>query len=212
MAQQEGAQLSVRAISILLTLIATCTPMVGNAVSNGSASAEPVRCSSRNSEKATVAQIAADPGRYQGHCVAVVGVMQWAFLFENVDGLYVQPREALNPASNGLRIGLDNISRHFGERYRYVSVLGRVQDCETVRSCVEANAAENEIVMVSGYCHSFNGPYIFVQALTLQRGPPLERRLDTHGREDYGDLEPAPEDWPHREKVESLARFSRDCR
>jgi len=198
--------LTVRAIFILLTLMTTCAPMVGDAASNGPASAQPVRCSSRNSEKATISQIAADPGRYQGHCVAVGGVMQWQFLFENVDGLYLQPPDTLNPSSNGLRIGLDNLSRHFGERYQHVSVFGRVQDCETVRSCVEANAAENEIVMVSGYCHSFNGPYIFVEGLTVRRGPPFERRLDTHGRDDYGDLEPATEDWPHREKVESLAQ------
>lgn len=177
--------------------------MIADAASEPSATTKQ-NCSAQNSEAATVPQIAANPEKYQGHCVAINGVMQRQFLFENVDGVYLQPRDALNPSSNGFRVGLDNISGHFSEHYRHVSILGRVQDCESVRNCVHS-AAENEFVMVVGYCHYFNGPYLWVQDLRYRGGPPFERRMGRYDREDYGDLEPAPEDWPHRPKVEALS-------
>jgi hypothetical protein len=130
--------------------------------------------------------------------------MQGTSVFEGVDGLYVQPRDSVNPASNGLRIGLDNIPGRFSEQYHYVSISGRVQDCEWARSVVHS-ASQGEFAMIAGYCHYFNGPYIWVQDLRYHRGPPLERRTGSHDRKDYGDLEPAPEDWRHRPRVEALS-------
>jgi hypothetical protein len=190
---------------ILVTVLVTLATGVGSAGTHDTVTAQATKCSARNSERVTIPQISADPQKYRGRCIAVEGVMQRASLFESVDGLYLQPPDILNPASNGLRIGLDNISRHFSERYRHVSILGRVQDCETVRSCVHASAAEGEVVMVNGYCHYFNGPYVFVHDLELRRGPAFERRMGDYGRDGYGDLGPAPEDWPHRATVDALA-------
>jgi hypothetical protein len=129
--------------------MAACAPGLCSPASAGSAQAEPARCSSRNSEKVTISQIAVEPQKYQGRCVAVDGVMQRAFLFANVDGIYLQPADTSNPTSNGLRLGLDNIARHFSEHYQHVAILGRVQDCETVRNGVEASAAEGELALSS---------------------------------------------------------------
>jgi hypothetical protein len=157
---------------------------------------EEARCSRRSPQ----------PEKFQGRCVAISGVMQRTFLFESVDGVYLQSSDRLNPASNGFRLGLDNLSGRVSERYRHVSVLGRVQDCETVRNCVDASTPEGEVVMVMGYCHYFNGPYVWVDDIKYKRGPAFERRMGSYDRKDYGDLEPAPEDWPHRGTVEALAR------
>jgi len=192
--------------AIVVALLLTSAPVIGSAASALGTTAKPAKCSARNSERATVSQIAANPDKYQGRCVAIKAVMQREFLFENVDGVYLQPRDTLNPASSGFRIGLDNLSGHVSEFYRHVSILGRVQDCESVRNGVHNSAAENEVVMVVGYCHYFNGPYVWVHDLRYRDGAPFERRMGSYDREDYGDLEPAPEDWQHRFKVEALSR------
>lgn len=167
--------------------------------------AKTTKCTSLNSAPTTVPQIAADPDEYVGRCVAIEGVMQRMFLFESVDGVYLQPRDGLNPASNGFRLGLDHIVGHFSERYRRVAILGRVQDCETVRSALDASAGPGDLVWVSGYCHYYNGPYLWVHDVQYRSGRPFERRMGSYERKDYGDLEPAPDNWPHRAQVEALA-------
>jgi hypothetical protein len=188
---------------LLAALILMSAPVVGTAAGDARENAAPARCTRQNSQEASVPQIAADPEKYVGHCVAIEGVMQRMFLFESVDGVYLQPPDPINPASGGFRLGMDNISRYFSERYRHVSVLGRVQDCESVRAAVAA--AESGFAMVSGYCHYFNGPYLYAKSVQFRSGRPFERRMGAFNRKDYGDLEPAPGDWPHRARVEALA-------
>lgn len=187
----------------LFGLIATV--LLSVAVADASAQEEPAECSARNSEPATVAQIAAKPDAYEGRCVAVDGTMRGTTLFDSVDGVYLEPTDSTNPASSGLRIGLDNVSRQDWESYRHVSVVGRVQDCETVRNCLHASAAENEFVMITGYCHYYDGPYLWVRDLRSRRGEPFMRRMGNDARSDYGDLMPAPDDWLYRAKIETLA-------
>jgi hypothetical protein len=170
-------------------------------VSATAVDAKITRFTSQNSELATIPQIAADPDKYVGRCVAVAGVMHLTYLFESVDGVYLQPHDLRNPASSGFQLGLDNVRRHFSERYRHVAIVGRVQDCETVREAAHDSGA----VMVMGYCHYFNGPYLWVHDIQYRSGRPFERRMGSYERKDYGDLEPAPEGWPHRAQVEALA-------
>jgi hypothetical protein len=165
----------------------------------------PETCTARNSQRATVAQIATDSDAYEGECVAVDATMHYTSLFDNVDGVYVEPPDSTNPSSSGLRIGLDNISRHSSDRYRGVSVVGRVQDCETVRNCVHSSAGENEIVMISGYCHYYDGAYLWVHDLKFRRAPAFVRHMGDKERDDYGDLAIAPPNWLNRAKVEALA-------
>ncbi len=169
-------------------------------------------CTSRHVVRATVPQIAANPDSYQGQCVVVDGVMQGLHLYESVDGVYLQPRIFSNPASSGFQLGLDHLPS-FSEKYRHVSIVGRVQDCETIREIAHANEKDDEIVMVMGYCHSNDGPYLWISELHKRSGPPFMRQLGFRDRQDYGDLEPAPADWPHRARVESLvAQFLKALR
>jgi hypothetical protein len=162
-------------------------------------------CSARNSMRATVPEIAANAEKFAGKCVAIDGVTQGIYLFETIDGVYLQPPDRLNPASSGFRLGLDHFSPGLNGEYRHVSILGRVQDCETIRDLVQGAAEEGEVAWVSGYCHYFNGPYLYVNRFQLRSGRPFERRMGHPEREDYGDLVPAPADWPHRANVEALA-------
>jgi hypothetical protein len=158
---------------------------------------EPVQCSARNSQFATVPGIASDPERYLGRCVVIDGVMHGLFLFESVDGVYLQPRDWLNPSSSGFRLGLDDSSGRYSDDYRQVSIIGRVQDCESTRNAIE---------FLIGYCHYYNGAYVWVEELHVRRGRPFERRMGSYERKDYGDIEPAPESWPHHATVDALAQ------
>jgi hypothetical protein len=189
--------MSARSCRVLLTAIfVACIPEIGT-------SAKPTDCTARNAEKTTVPEIAAHPDQFQHLCVAIQGVMQRSFIYESVDGVYLRPPDILNPASSGFLLGLDNIKRHFDDRYRHVSIVGRVQDCEEVHEWVESQAEEGEIVMVNGYCHSRNGPYLWVQDLRFRSGAPFIRQMGYRSRRDYGDLQPAPVDWAHRALVEA---------
>lgn len=184
-------------------LVLACLPAIVLAAETSTE--KPVECSVRNSEHATVEQIATDPGRYQGHCVAVDGTMQGSSLFGSVDGVYVQPTDVLDPSSSGLRLGLDHIKDHYSDRYRGVSIVGRVQDCETVRNCVYSSLGENEIVMISGYCHTHDGAYLWVTDLRFRRSATFKRQTDSDGRDDYGDLTVAPDNWLNLKNITTLA-------
>ena len=116
---------------VIAGLLLIGAPLIASAAGEPQAAVKPSICLARNSEAATVAQIAANPQKYEGRCVAVQGVMHRMYVYESVDGVYVQPRDGLNPASNGLTLGLDNIGGRFSEQYRHVSIAGRVQDCES---------------------------------------------------------------------------------
>lgn len=167
--------------------------------------ASPTACTARNSVPASVSEIATHPENYRGRCVVTRGVMSAPHLFANVDGIYVQPKDRSNPSSSGLRIGVDNIEDQQVDRYRHVEIIGRVQDCEPLRNAFHASAPQGEVLIVTGYCHYYNGPYLWIYNLRGTRGPRIERRLQNFGREDYGDLKPAPQEWPHRAQVEALA-------
>jgi len=161
-------------------------------------------CSARVAEPATVRLIAENPLQYEGRCVAVDGVMRGLMLYGDVDGIYLRPTESGTPSSSGAQLGLDNL-RWLSDEYRHVSIVGTVGDCENVRACVRAAAGPDEIVMVSGYCHYASGAFLSVQRVRARRGKPLERQMGMAARADYGNLEPAPPDWPHRAQVEGFA-------
>ena len=188
-----------------IVVTVTCLALTTDLFADEKFVAVPEKCSALVSEMATVQQIATNPKSFQGHCVMVEGVIQGNTVYDSVDGVYLRPRDILDPSSNGARLGLDNVGDRWSEEFRHASIIGRVQDCETVRECVQAATGPNEIVMISGYCHSSNGAYLWIHDLRFRKGPPWERRMGAYGRPGYGDLQPAPADWPHRSRVESLA-------
>ena len=187
----------------MLKIIAAAVLLMWGLVSE--ACADPTTCTVRNSVPASVSEIATHPESYRSQCVVTRGVMRSVILFANVDGIYVQPPDSSNPASSGLRLGLDNFKEQHVDRYRNVEIIGRVQDCGSVRDAFHASTPEGEVVVITGYCHSFSGPYLWIYNLRDIRGPRIERRLQNFGRKDYGDLKPAPEGWAHRAEAEALA-------
>jgi hypothetical protein len=60
---------------VVAALFTASGPMIGIAASGTPAKARPADCSAGHSQRATVQQIAASPEEYQGHCVAISGVL-----------------------------------------------------------------------------------------------------------------------------------------
>ena len=162
-------------------------------------------CTASVATRASVVQVAQQPDRFMGKCVRIDAVMNGLFLYENVDGLYLSDREGLNPSSNGARLGLDDQrpGRLADRGYRRANVVGRVQDCDTVRSAVHASVGQNEIVMVTGYCHYFYGAYLWVEQARDEGPATFVRRLPGAARDGYGNLQSAPADWLYRSMVEA---------
>ncbi|MES1200144.1 MAG: hypothetical protein ABUS57_01690 [Pseudomonadota bacterium] len=127
-----------------------------------------------------------------------------------MDGFYLRPTSFIAPSSNGAILGLDTNglapSQHLDFRQRQyldADVIGRVQDCANVREIAEANGPV--LTMVAGYCHASDGAYLRVTHLHLGAEHALLRQLPAAARNDYGDLQLAPPNWPYRDAVQSLA-------
>jgi hypothetical protein len=200
------AELSRRLQLEIEATMKTCTPALIMAilVAAASMSTEAADCLRARAQRATVAQIATHPKDFEAKCVQVDGVMHDSSLYENVDGVYLLPRDSMNPSSNGLQIGLDNIADHRASNYQHISIVGRVQDCETIRAMSHASDGEDSFGYVTGYCHTYNGTYLWVNEVRLRKGAPFYRQMGS-GRAGYGGLEAVPASFPHRAMLDALA-------
>lgn len=180
----------------------------------GSASAQPaVPCTRQGAQPATIEAIMANPAGFRGRCVAVMGLSHGFLLFTSVDGYYLAgPLRGGDPATHPEdreRLGLDNeriIRRIPRGGLRWVTAIGRVQFCEETRDMVAGSAGPDEIVMVMGFCHMANGPYLWLSEVAVSPGPSLTRLIDETNRLRVGNLVTPPADWPHRGFVEAHAR------
>jgi len=185
------------------------------AVATGCAHASPsaenaVLCNHHHATLTTVQTVAHAPSAWVGRCVEIAAVTRAWYLADNVDGFYLRPADPIAPSSNGAILGLDTsglaASQHldFSQRqYLDADVVGRVQDCASVRQMIESNA--QILTMVDGYCHVNNGAYLWVTHLRVGPGHALLRQLPAAARDDYGDLQPASANWAYRDAVQSLA-------
>jgi len=162
-------------------------------------------CERRDALRVTVTQVAGNPDAYMNKCVLIDGVMYGHSLFETVDGVYVRSPDALDDTKSGLRLGVDGARARARPGYRHVTLLGRIQDCEVIRQCVEAAAGPDEVVMVGGFCHTAYGPFVSIEDLEFHGGAPFFRQMGDAHPANYGDIEPVPANWPHRAKIEALA-------
>src|SRR5690242_3276593 len=101
---------------LVRAILAALLLSVGHAFANTESS----KCTARNSVPATVPEIAANPAKFDGRCVAVNAVTDGIYFFESVDGVYLRPPERLNPASSGFRIGVENLKSPNRGTYRHV--------------------------------------------------------------------------------------------
>ncbi len=198
----------------LLPLV-ICALLAGSPAPSRAAATHLPACTAASAEAATVRRVAGDQKAYRGRCVTISGVVKGLQLYDDVNGVYQRIPDVSDPSSSGAALGLDNPVRlgHLLPGYRVATITGRVQDCDLARRALDRSSAPGEVAMIVGYCHYRNGAYLWVTHISWGAASPPERRMGAAAGDDYGDLVPAPADWPHRPAVQALAaRFLRALR
>ena len=185
-----------RALAILATCVIGLTSPAASADTLGMDSSKP--CDAASAQKATVHEIATSDDTDIGRCVRISAVMHGRYLYGGLDGLYGPRKDSIDLSSTGNAIGLDflAVKRNLQPGYFNVVVTGRIGDCERSREIVRS-LNPTGIVMIGGYCHSFNGRYLQVVGLKARSKSDWERQLRSDQHPDFGDLVAAPSDWPY---------------
>lgn len=180
---------------------------------DGPEEAEPAKCTRATAVPATIQAIMDDQEGWRGRCVRVRSISNGLLLFTSVEGYYLAgPLMGGDPAADPKdreRLGLDNrklLRRHPRDGLRKVTAIGRVQDCETVRDMVHAGDGPDGFSMVLGFCHSADGPYLWLRHFDIGKRLGSSRLIGEALRAKVGDLAPTDEGWAHRAFVEPYAR------
>lgn len=179
----------------------------------GEQAAKPPRedCTSANSEPLDVAQFAADPRKYGGHCVQVRGIIVARGFVRDQRELY----ETFSGASAGSPIigvygkeyATDGQSNLWGARvwadifaYTYSCEEFSAHSWESARRANEEAEARGErathFPFIAGLCHYRGGPVLWVSSWTVVPG--LSTQLQSESDvERYRNLVEADERWSH---------------
>lgn len=151
-------------------------------------------CAPTNSEKATVAAIAADPAAWAGKCVSVDAIYAGEQLHADADAIY-----GVNANSIG---GYVDGRGDVGGAWRG-TFTGRVADCAQAEEDLLTGLLRSPGISLHGRtlgCPEPKGPFLVFMSQGELKPAGIKRRLP--GAKG-GDLVAAPADWPHREAVSS---------
>lgn len=170
-------------------------------------------CTWSRATPASIQAVMSDPSRYRGKCVEVRAITNGYLLFTSVEGYYrsgplVGGEPEANP-NDRERLGIYNselLERTPAGELRHVTAVGTLRDCEADREAAYADAAPNEIIWISGFCHYADGPYLWLDHVEV--GPLVDaaRLTGEDMRSKVGNLFFAPADWPYRKFAEEKAR------
>jgi hypothetical protein len=153
-------------------------------------------CAPRTAEPTDIRSVAGDQRRFQGRCITVTGVGVGPHVYADLDALYEQSSDQFDPSANGAVLGLDGpLVNRIPQRYERVRLTGVMKDC---------GRPVQGAMFVFGYCHQYNGGVLELTHV-VDLGPAgLTRRGQAFARPGYGDLTPAPANWPHLAAVHAL--------
>ncbi len=153
-------------------------------------------CTADNSERTSVAAVAADPRGWMGKCVVVEGLYSNERVFEDVDAIYGVTDHSIGGFVDGLGAVAGALRGEF---------VGRVSDCATAEeTLLTAQLRAPGISLherVLG-CTRDVGPFLMFMSTGALEPSGLKRRLPG-GK--GGDLVVAPADWEHRATVAQKA-------
>lgn len=190
-------------IVFLLALIAASPARAqdDSIITNVWASTE--ECPAETAKKVSFDKLAADPGAYAGRCVRVEGLwLGGRAFYSDLRGFYaVGPKLADLPKDKRVhRIGLyakpGVLDPGDGFSAAEVTITGIAGTCRGLHG--------GHTVTVMGYCHYTGGPILKVASMTAEPRP-YTRFIGAGKRKAFGNLDFAPERWPHREVVEARA-------
>jgi len=146
-------------------------------------------CTADNSERTSVAAVAADPGAWMGRCVAVEGVYSAERVYEDADAIYGVTGHAVGGFVDGLGAAPGGIRGTF---------VGRVSDCavaEEILLTAQLRAPGISLHERVLGCTQQTGPFLMFMSHGELAESGLTRRLPGSKG---GNLVQAPVDWEHR--------------
>lgn len=192
--------------ALLLTLLALTAAFPTQAqdsaiITNVWTSAE--ECPAETARKVSFDKLAADPGAYAGRCVRVEGLwLGGRALYSDFRGLYAVGPKLTDVAKDKRvhRIGLyakpGVLDPGDGFSAAEATITGIAGTCRGLHG--------GHTVTVMGYCHYTGGPILKVASMTA-KPQPYARFIGAGKRKAFGNLDFAPENWPHRRVVEARA-------
>jgi hypothetical protein len=154
-------------------------------------------CAPTNSEKATVAAIAADPAAWTGKCVSVEAIYSGERLNTDIDAIY-----GVNDNSIGGYVdGKGDVGGAWTGTF-----TGRVADCAQAEEDLLTGLLRSPGISLHGRtlgCLEPKGPFLVFMTHAGMKPARIERRLP--GAKG-GDLQLAPVDWVHTGAVTQIAR------
>jgi hypothetical protein len=149
-------------------------------------------CAPTNSEKATVAAIAADPASWMGRCVSVEAIYSGERLNVDADAIY-----GVNSNSIGGYVdGKGDVGGAWTGTF-----TGRVADCAVAEEDLLTGLLRSPGISLHGRtlgCLEPKGPFLVFMTHSGMKPAGLKRRLPG---ERGGDLAVVPADWPHRDAI-----------
>ena len=178
-------------IRLAAVMLVTLAMLVGTAVSQPPAGAPRV-CAPTNSEKATVAAIAADPAAWMGKCVSVEAIYAGERLNVDADAIY-----GVNGNSIGGYVdGKGDVGGAWTGTF-----TGRVSDCAVAEEDLLTGLLRSPGISLHGRtlgCLEPKGPFLVFMTHAGMKPSGIKRRLPG---ESGGDLVEPPADWPHEDFV-----------
>ena len=154
-------------------------------------------CAPTNSEKATVAAIAADPGAWMGKCVSVEAIYSGERLNVDADAIY-----GVNGNSIGGYVdGKGDVGGAWTGTF-----TGRVADCAQAEEDLLTGLLRSPGISLHGRtlgCLEPKGPFLVFMTHAGMKPAVLKRRLPG---DRGGDLQLAPVDWVHTGAVMQIAQ------
>lgn len=155
-------------------------------------------CTGEAAERLSFEQVMAGSERLLGQCVTIE-VLAWGLsLYRDREGEYLAARTGLsrNPHRLGYYPFDDGSSPDALPRGRYV-LTGIVMTCRALQDLLLARNTEPDLLpLAGGYCHRFGGAVIMPVARDPAPHEPELRFVGDEMRDRFGNLEPAPADWP----------------
>jgi hypothetical protein len=145
-------------------------------------------CTAENSTRASAAELAADPGKWMGQCVAVEGIYLAERVYADADAIYGVTDHSVGGFVDGLSETIGAVRGEF---------VGRVSDCavaEEVLLTAQLRAPGISLHERVLGCTRDTGPFLMFMSHGALEPAGLQRRLP--GAKG-GDLELAPLDWEH---------------
>jgi len=163
---------SMRILTHALAVFLCCIVLPGAAWAAGSRAA----CNRDRAKATTIEVVRAEYSAWSGRCVSLRGIAVGARLFADRMAT-LEPKSAFGEEVRR-SIVLYKSGRHLQDRkVRMVEVTGTIGSCADQNAAVGVMQAENpnDIIMVSGYCHTSLETYIQPVSIRILSRAPMQR-------------------------------------